>query len=58
MYKGINIKAVRQQSTIDYDMGSVVIEDKKINLNCNSYKKREKVYSQGKWIDTIPVLYD
>lgn len=30
-----NVKAVRQQSTVKYEMGSVVIENKEINLNCN-----------------------
>lgn len=58
MYKGINVKAVRKQSIISYEMRSIIIEDKEINLNCNSYKKIEKVYSESKWIDIKSVLYN
>ena len=58
MYKGVNVKAIKQNTIVNYREGSVVIGTKEITLNYNSYTKRDKVYLKDKWIDTKPLYYD
>jgi hypothetical protein len=55
MYKGINVKASKQNTITNYGKGSVVIANKSINLNFNSYRKRVKIYDNNNWIDTKPL---
>ena len=57
MYRGINVKGVKQDTITNYEKGSVVISTKNIILNYNCYKKREKVYIDGLWVDTKPLIY-
>ena len=58
MYKGVDIKADKNNTTINYKKGSVDIQQGKVELSYNSYKKREKIYKSGKWVDTKPLLYN
>lgn len=54
-YKGIDIKGTKRMAVTTYNKGSVIIDDKTITLNHNSYRKREKIYKRNKWIDTKPL---
>lgn len=58
MYKGINVKGVKKYSIVNYTKGSVVIDKKDIYLNYNSYRKREKIYQDKKWVNTKPLYYN
>ena len=59
LYKGNNIKTgEKTYSTTNYYEGSVVISNKYITLNTNSYTKRTKIYKDKNWIDTKPLIYN
>ena len=58
MYNGINVKATKRNTITNHEEGYVLISDKSIELNSDSYKKREKVYLEDKWIDTKPLIYN
>ena len=58
MYNGINIVGIKQNTKTNYEKGSVVIGQKAVELDNNSYKKREKVYLNNKWVDTRPLSYN
>jgi hypothetical protein len=48
MYNCINIKGIKQNTITNYGKGSVVIGQKDVILNHNSYKKREKIYKNNR----------
>jgi len=48
MYKGINVVGIKQNTETNYEKGSVIIGQKEVILDHNSYKKREKVYQNSK----------
>ena len=48
--------AIRTTSHIDWSLGHVVIGEKDVTLKADSYKKRDKVYHNNKWIDTKPLV--
>jgi hypothetical protein len=48
MYKGINVKGIKQNTITVYEEGSVTFEEKEIKLDHDSYKKREKIYKRNK----------
>ena len=53
-----NIKTTKFNTITNFEKGSVVIENKNIILNFDSYKKRKKIYNdKGLWIDTIPLNF-
>ena len=58
MYKGFGVEALKRNTITNKKEGFVLIGNKKINLNSDSYEKREKVYSGGKWVDTLALKYD
>jgi hypothetical protein len=55
-----SIKANKTFSTINYSKGSVTIETKEIDINWDSYTKREKLYDPKTklWTDTRPLYID
>lgn len=58
LFKGNNIKTGQKTySTTNYYEGSVVISNKPITLNADSYTKRTKIYKDNIWIDTKPLIY-
>ena len=59
MYKGVNVKGLKQSTIINYEKGSVVINtNDKININHDSYRKREKIFKNTIWNDTKPLIYN
>lgn len=53
-----NIKALKNNTIINYEKASVIIEQKKITLNYDAYKKREKIFDEnGLWVDTKPLSF-
>jgi hypothetical protein len=58
MYKGINVKGIKQNTVTSYEKGSVIIGEKGVNLNHNAFKKREKIYKNNIWVDTRPLSYN
>ena len=59
LYKGNSIKTGKKTySTTNYYEGSVVISNKPITLNADSYTKRTKIYKDNIWIDTKPLIYN
>lgn len=52
--------ADKTSSYIDYNRGSVTIMTKKVFIDWNSYKKREKIYNPktNLWTDTRPLYID
>lgn len=55
-----SIEANRISGKINYSLGSVMIDNKKIIIDWNSYIKREKIYDSktNLWIDTRALYYD
>jgi len=47
---------IKTQSEKDWVKGYVKIFDSKVKLNNNSYRKRNKVFSNNKWIDTRAII--
>ena len=58
MYKGFDVEALKRNTITNKEKGYVVIDNKKINLRSDSYQKREKIYSDGDWVDTKPLNYN
>ena len=60
LLNNINVNtAIEYESKIDLVKGEVKITDKKnITINSNSYRKRDKIYINNKWIDTKPKFID
>lgn len=59
LYNGINSSGVKRSATTVYSAGSVVINDKIIELQADSYVKRDKIFNNdNKWIDTQPLIID
>lgn len=54
MFKMENISTAEKTSSFrDYTAGSVVISNKRINLNTNTYDKRKRIFNQeNEWIET------
>jgi hypothetical protein len=51
-----NVIGTKSNTITDYTKGSVLIEEKEVNLNFDSYTKRQKLYNdEGTWIDTKPL---
>nr|YP_009543519.1 DNA polymerase type B [Coniothyrium glycines]AYU74409.1 DNA polymerase type B [Coniothyrium glycines] len=49
--------AIKTTSKIDWDLGYVTINDNEdVTINSDSYKKRDKVRLDGRWIDTKPLV--
>lgn len=57
MYNGLYVMAIKRDTITYHEMGSVLINNKGINLSSDSYKKREKIYLDNKWVDTKPLMY-
>jgi hypothetical protein len=51
-----NITAMKNQSKMDYELGTVNISSKEVRLNWDSYTKRTKVYKGNLWVDTKPQI--
>lgn len=60
MYNGVDVeKAIKIYSYTDFSKESVVIDEKTIKLNGNSYTKRTKIYNKHNiWINTKPLYLD
>ena len=57
LYKGIDIEAIRTESIRNFTEGYVnILVDRKIVMSANSYTKRDKVYKDGLWYDTKPLV--
>lgn len=56
LYKGNDVNAVKRLGIRDYSRGFVKIVDRNVNLNHDSYTKREKIFKGGKWVDTKPLI--
>lgn len=50
-----DITALKTQSKLDFEEGSVNIFDSSAVIRHNSYSKREKIYDGGIWVDTKPL---
>jgi hypothetical protein len=51
-----NVTATKSNTITNYSKGSVLIEEKEVVLNYDSYTKRHKLYNdEGTWIDTKPL---
>ena len=55
-----SIKANKIYSKTNYSLGSVLIDNKEVIIDWNSYKKREKIYNTktNLWINTRPLYID
>lgn len=58
LLNNIDVKGIKTVSNTDWEKGEVSIEDKSIVLNHNSYTKRQKIYKDGRWIDTKPIYLE
>lgn len=59
LYKGLEVKTKRNESSIDFSEGYVNLNTNKITLYGDSYAKRSKVYNnKNMWIDTKPLTID
>lgn len=57
-YNNLSIQAEKYSSKTNYSKGSVVIEKSLVNINFDSYTKREKIFdANGLWIDTKPLNF-
>lgn len=52
------INVTKTQSTKDWVRGYVTIDNKIVTLSGNSYKRREKIYHNSRWVDTKPLVQD
>jgi hypothetical protein len=48
MYNSMNVTGIKRNTITNYEKGSVVIGQKEVTLNHNSYKKREKIYKNNR----------
>lgn len=53
----LNVKAIKPNSSIDIERGTVNINSKESILRYNAYTKREKVYKKV-WVDTKPLDFN
>lgn len=56
LYKGKNVSAMKRSAVRDFYKGSVTLVNTGVELNSNSYTKREKIFKENKWIDTKPLV--
>jgi len=57
LYNGINIEELPRKSSVkDWEGWSVAINDVPVTLKADAYKRRQKIYDNGKWIDTKPLF--
>jgi len=54
------IKGEKLSTIINYNKGSVLLQTKEININWDSFKKREKIFDSKNnlWVDTKPLYID
>ena len=59
-YKSKSVQGAKTSSHIKYEQGSVLIQSKKINIDWNSFIKREKIFDKTSnlWVDTKPLYID
>ena len=51
------VLGIKKQSKMSWERGDVIISDKKdVKINSNSYTKRTKLYKNGLWTDTKPLI--
>lgn len=50
--------AIKTVSKIDWTHGDVSISNNLVKLKWDAHKKREKVYLDGKWVDTNPLVFN
>lgn len=55
-YNNFDIKAIKTNSEINYAEGYVNIDENQITLNHDAYTKREKIYDNGLWVNTKPLV--
>ena len=55
LYNGISRSGIKVNTIKNLYKGSVVIKEDEIQLDPNAYKKRDKVFEFGKWLDTKPL---
>lgn len=53
--KNVNT-AIKTESIIDWNKGQVKITDRQVTITSNSYTKRVKIFINGKWIHTRPII--
>lgn len=46
-----NVTATKINTSTNYEKASVLIDKKSINLNYNSYTKREKIYDKKRYLN-------
>ena len=57
-YKDVNVTAIKTNTITNFQKSSVLIEKKDVNINPDSYTKREKIFNKNLiWIDTKPLIY-
>ena len=55
--KSQSVKGNKVYTKKDLSKGSVsIFNDSEVNVNWNSYTKRSKIYGNGLWIDTKPLV--
>lgn len=55
-YKNIDVKAIKGDTYVDFEQGTVNIKDKEVMLHYNAYTKRQKILNEGVWVDTKPIV--
>lgn len=54
--KNIDVKAIKSDTYVDLEQGTVNIKDKQVMLHYNAYTKRQKIFNEGVWVDTKPIV--
>ena len=58
LYNGEDVETFRTGSTKNVTEGYVnITHDNKVILSWDSFKKREKIYVNGLWVDTKPLIH-
>lgn len=55
-YKNQGVKAIKGDTYVDFEQGTVNIKDKEVMLHYNAYTKRQKIFNEGLWVDTKPIV--
>ena len=55
-YKNLDVKAIKGDTYVDFEQGTVNIKDKEVMLHYNAYTKRQKILNEGLWVDTKPIV--
>ena len=56
LLKGLNVESSKTQATKDFTQGYVNINTRIIKLNGDAYTKRVKIYKDGHWVNTKPII--